>query len=122
MLQWTLPTVATALTGGQLRSRNTVSGFLCHVRLVYSRNIYFLVKNEDEGVWNAGTIISDGTASIVSFAEDNEVRTAFELIVPRGAVPLTVSFHLCQEEIMHYPYARRCLHGGLLGNSVLCVL
>ena len=43
--------------------------------LLVLRNVYFIKENED-GVYVSGTIISDGTAWIVSMAEDENVSTA----------------------------------------------
>jgi len=37
-----------------------------------TRNLYFIKKNAD-GMWVSGTLISDGSAFIISMVEDNNV-------------------------------------------------
>lgn len=46
---------------------------LCiHVCLGHSRNIYYI--KEEDGELVTGTIVSDGSVAIISFAEDINVR------------------------------------------------
>lgn len=46
-----------------------------------NRNIYYLTE-EDGGVWVANTVVSDGTAAIISFAEDNYVSRLTVTFLP----------------------------------------
>lgn len=43
-----------------------------------NRNIHYLTENSD-GTWDSGTIVGNGDASVISFAEDNDVRTSNNL-------------------------------------------
>ena len=57
------------------------------LRVPPDSNIFF-IRTEDDGTSTSGTIISDGSFSVVSFAEDNDVSREYSLFSSRHAATI----------------------------------
>lgn len=76
-----------------------------------TRNVYFIKKNDD-GVWVSGTIISDGSAFIISMAEDSNVREWHKRARSSLAREAWLSIHTidCGKEGLRVPHPCALCH------------